>query len=141
MSHFIHGFIGSRPALCKMQTEKVATIHSGKYTLVSYIVNRSLLISFWLKDPSELTSAYYKTNFFSISIIHSILHSVTCNSNSNSNMTIIFLTQALGGSLGEPDSLLIRQLETLFSLFTFYHGSLERVRMVSSSLWVVTVTV
>ncbi|CAH3029948.1 unnamed protein product [Porites evermanni] len=69
MSHFIHGFIGSRPALCKMQTEKVATVHSGKYTL------------------------------------------------------------ALGGSLGEPDSLLIRQLETLFSLFTFYHGSLERVRM------------
>ena len=49
-------------------------------------------------------------------------------------MIIFFLTQALGGSLGEPDSLLIRQLETLFSLFTFYHGSLERVRMVSSSL-------
>ena len=141
MSHFIHGFIGSRPALCKMQTEKVATVHSGKYTLVSY--KSPWLISVRLKDPSELTSAYYKTNFFSISIIHSILHSVTCNSNSNSNsnMTIIFLTQALGGSLGEPDSLLIRQLETLFSLFTFYHGSLERVRMVSSSLWVVTVTV
>ncbi|XP_073257295.1 uncharacterized protein [Porites lutea] len=34
MSHFIHGFIGSRPALCKMQTEKVATVHSGKYTLM-----------------------------------------------------------------------------------------------------------
>ena len=34
MSHFVHGFIGSRPALCKLQTEKVATVHSGKYTLV-----------------------------------------------------------------------------------------------------------
>lgn len=68
MSHCIHGFIGSRPALCKLQTEKVATVHSGKYTL------------------------------------------------------------ALGGSLDEPDSLLIRQLGTLHGLFTFYHGSLERVR-------------
>lgn len=68
MSHFIHSFIGSRPALCKLQTEKVATVQSGKFTM------------------------------------------------------------ALGGSLGEPDSLLIRQLETLLGLFTFYHGSLERIR-------------
>ncbi|KAJ7387366.1 melanosome assembly [Desmophyllum pertusum] len=69
MSHFMHSFISARPALCKLTTEKVATIHSGKYTL------------------------------------------------------------ALGGSLSEPDSLLIRQLETLHSIFTFYHGSLERIRM------------
>ncbi|XP_020613923.1 Hermansky-Pudlak syndrome 4 protein homolog [Orbicella faveolata] len=71
VSHFMHGFIGARPALCKLQTEKVATVHSGQYTL------------------------------------------------------------ALGGNLSEPDSLLIRQLETLQSIFKFYHGSLERIRMVS----------
>ena len=90
-----------------------------------------MLISFRLRDPSELTSAYYdKTNFFS-----HFNHSLNPTLRPNSTMIIIFfLTQALGGSLGEPDSLLIRQLETLFSLFTFYHGSLERVRMVSSSL-------
>ena len=34
MSHFMHGFTGARPALCKLQTEKVATLHSGQYTLV-----------------------------------------------------------------------------------------------------------
>lgn len=34
MSHFMHGFVGVRPALCKLQTEKVATVHSGQYTLV-----------------------------------------------------------------------------------------------------------
>jgi len=69
----MHGFIGARPALCKLQTEKVATVHSGQYTL------------------------------------------------------------ALGGNLSEPDSLLIRQLETLQSIFKFYHGSLERIRMMCDS--------
>jgi len=73
MSHFMHGFVGVRPALCKLQTEKVATVHSGQYTL------------------------------------------------------------ALGGNLSEPDSLLIRQLETLQSIFHFYHGSLERIRMMCGS--------
>ena len=34
MSHFMHGFLSARPALCKLQTEKVATVHSGQYTLV-----------------------------------------------------------------------------------------------------------
>ncbi|XP_074637209.1 uncharacterized protein LOC141895328 isoform X1 [Acropora palmata] len=68
MSYFIHSFIGSTPALCKLQTEKMATVQSGKFTL------------------------------------------------------------ALGGSLSEPDSLLIKQLETLLHLFTFYHGSLDRIR-------------
>lgn len=73
MSQFMHGFLQARPALCKLQSEKVATVHSGKYTL------------------------------------------------------------ALGGSLNEPDSLLITQLQTLHSTFTFYHGSLERIRMMCES--------
>ena len=45
--------------------------------------------------------------------------------------SILLFSQALGGSLSEPDSLLIKQLETLLNLFTFYHGSLDRIRSVS----------
>ncbi|XP_032242268.2 uncharacterized protein LOC5516524 [Nematostella vectensis] len=40
---------------------------------------------------------------------------------------------ALGGDLGEPDSLLIRQLETLYQLFAFYHGSIDIVRKMCRS--------
>ena len=47
--------------------------------------------------------------------------------------TLFTVFQALGGDLSEPDSLLIRQLETLLSIFTFYHGSVDRMRMVSKS--------
>ena len=43
--------------------------------------------------------------------------------------SIIF--QALGGDLVEPDTLLCRQLETLYHVFAFYHGSIDHVRRVS----------
>ena len=43
ISHFIHAFTGSRPALCKLQTEKVATVQSGRYTLVMISILKKTL--------------------------------------------------------------------------------------------------
>jgi hypothetical protein len=40
--------------------------------------------------------------------------------------------QALGGTSAEPESLLIRQLNALVSVFAFYHGSFDNVEKVSA---------
>ena len=35
MANFLDSFVGRKPALCKLKTEKVALMHVGKYSLVS----------------------------------------------------------------------------------------------------------
>lgn len=47
---------------------------------------------------------------------------------------LLLLFQALAGNNTEPDSVLIEQVDRLYSLFAFYHGSVDQVRLVSTSL-------